>query len=110
MLNKVCIGLIALVAVACGVAGEALAEAEGVLMLLVALAGVVYGAVAIDAEDATAFLAVAIAVGLAAQADALSYINVVGEYLDAMLDVVPVALYSAVASILVMRTKNRLMG
>ena len=111
MLKKVCIAVIAIIAVVHAIAGDGMDDgAAGIMMLLLALAGVVYGIVAVDAEDATAYCAVAIAVGLAAEADVLSNIHVVGEWLDAMLDAVPIALYSGVASILVMRAYNRMMG
>lgn len=111
MLKKVCVGLIVVIALLHGLAGESLGDGmNGVLMLLLAVSGLVYAAVAIDAEDATAFCVVAVAVGLAAQADALSNIHVVGEYLDAILDAVPIALYSGVATILAVRAYNRLTG
>ena len=110
MLKKVCVGLIVLIALVHGLAGSLGDAMDGVLMLLLALSGLVYAAVAIDAEDATAFLVVTVAVGLAADANVLSNIHVVGEYLDAILDAVPIALYSGVATILAVRAYNRLKG
>ena len=109
MLKKICVGLITVLAVIQGLAGLEGGSAE-IVMLLLAVAGVVYGIVGVDAEDATAYCVVALAVGAAAHADVLSHIHVVGAYLDAILDPAVVALYSGVASILAMRTYNRLMG
>ncbi len=108
MATRVTIGLIALVAIIQGLAADAMPE--GIMALLLALLGLVYAFVAIDAEDATAFLVVVLAVGAAAHADVLSHIHVVGEYLDAIVDQVVIALYAGVITILVVRTYNRLKG
>jgi len=75
--------------------------------LALVVLGLVYGAMSVDAEDATAFLAVTIAVGAAAGADVLSNIPQVGAYLDGILDAQAIALYGAVASIIAMRIWNR---
>ena len=108
MATRVTVGLIALVAIIQGLASEAMPE--GIMALLLALLGLVYAFVAIDAEDATAYLVVTLAVGAAAGADVLSHIHVVGEYLDAIVDQVVIALYAGVITILVVRTYNRLKG
>ena len=109
MVTRIVVGLIALVAIVQGLFGESLGL-EAFMMLLLALLGLVYAAVAIDAEDATAFLVVVLAVGAAAGADVLGHINYVGGYLDAILDQVSVALYASVATILAVRIYNRLKG
>lgn len=108
MATRVTVGLIALVAIIQGLASEAMPE--GIMALLLALLGLVYAFVAIDAEDATAYLVVTLAVGAAAGADVLSHIHVVGEHLDAIVDQVVIALYAGVITILVVRTYNRLKG
>ena len=111
MATRITIAAIALVAIIQGLAGDQMAEGVGgVMMLLLVVLGLIYAGVAIDAEDATAFLVVVVAVGLAADANVLSNIHAVGEYLDAILDPVTVALYSGVVTVLVLRTYNRLKG
>ena len=64
----------------------------------------------VDAEDSTNFLVVTLAVGGAAAANALESIHVIGSYLDGILDAQALALWGAVASILVIRIWNRLAG
>ena len=112
MLKKVCVGLIVLIALLQGVGGDAMGDAGGIMMLLLVVAGLVYGAVGIDAEDATGYCTVTIAVALAAHHDVLTHINLadVGMWLDGIMDAASVALLSGVASILAVRTYNRLMG
>ena len=111
MATRITIGLITLVAIIQGLFGDQMAEGMGgVMMLLLAVLGLIYAAVAIDAEDATAFLVVALAVGAAAGADVLNHIHFVGEYLDAIVDQAVVALYAGVITILALRTYNRLKG
>lgn len=107
MLTRVTVGLITALAVIHGLAPDIAAE---VMLLLLALSGLAYAAVAIDAEDPIAFLVVTLAVGAAAQADVLSHIYVVGGYLDAIVDAVVVALYAGVITVLVLRAYNRLKG
>lgn len=109
MLNRVIVGLIALLAIVQGVAGDMMADG-GLMMVVIVLLGIIYGFVGVDAEDATDYLVVTIAVGAAAGADALSAIPAIGSYLDAMLDPASSALYASVASILVIRTVNRIKG
>ncbi|MDE2744133.1 MAG: hypothetical protein OXI58_21255, partial [Gemmatimonadota bacterium] len=72
----------------------------------------IYGAIAIDAEDATAYLAVTIAVGAAASANVLDQeiLDMLGDRLDAIVDQASIALYASVIAILVRRTINRLKG
>ena len=104
-MTRIVVGLIILAAIIEGVA----AGAVPMLPLLLVVLGLVYGWTAVDAEDPTAFLAVAIAVGLAAEtAEVLQLIPAVGGYLDGIVDQVSTALYAGVISVLVARTVNRL--
>ena len=68
MALRIIVGLTALVAIIQGLAGDSIPG--GILMLALVVLGLIYGAIAIDAEDATAYLAVTIAVGAAASMDA----------------------------------------
>jgi len=108
MATRVIAGLAALASLIHGFAPGAVPN-DLVPLALVVL-GIVYGAMAVDAEDATGFLAVAIAVGAASSSDALTNIHTVGGWLDGILDGQALALYGAVATILAMRVVNRLKG
>jgi len=110
MAVRIIIGLMALVAIIQGAAGAPIGG--GILTLALVVLGLIYGAIAIDAEDATAYLAVTIAVGAAASANVLDQdlLNTLGDRLDAIVDQVSIALYAAVITILVRRTINRLKG
>ena len=79
----------------------------GVVPLLLVLCGLAYGVLATDAENPTVYLVVVLAVGAAASADVLSNIHEVGEYLDSILDAVTLPLFASVATILCIRTYNR---
>ncbi len=109
MLTRVIVGLIALLAIIQGIAGDMMADG-GIMMVVIVLLGIIYGFMGVDAENATDFLVVTIAVGAAAGADVLSNIPGIGMHLDAMLDPASSALYASVVSILIMRTVNRLKG
>ena len=106
MATRIIVGLAALASIIEGVAPGAVPS--NLLPLLLVILGLVYGVMAVDAEDATGFLAVTIAVGAAAGADVLSNIPAVGGYLDAILDHQSTALYGAVGAILAIRVWNRL--
>jgi hypothetical protein len=80
----------------------------GLAPLALVILGLLYAIVAVDAEDSTAYLVVAIAVGAAAGADVLSNIPAVGESLDAIVDPIATALYAGVIAILVERGLNRI--
>ena len=82
----------------------------GLVPLALVILGLLYAIVAVDAEDATAYLVVAIAVGAAAGADVLSNIPGIGESLDAIVDPIATALYAGVIAILVERGLNRIKG
>ena len=84
---------------------------SNLLPLALVILGLVYGWTAVDAEDPVAYMAVTIAVGLAAEsAEVLQVIPAVGGHLDGILDQVSMALYAGVISVLVARTMNRLKG
>ena len=108
--NRVVVGLMALAAVLHGVLPEDTIPGNTLPLILV-LAGLVWGYMGVDAEDATAYLAVAIGVGMAGKSDALAdYLPAVGTHLDGILDAASIALYAGVATVLAMRTWNRVKG
>lgn len=108
-MTRIVVGLILLAAIIEGLAPGAVPS--DLLPLAIVVLGLVYGWTAVDAEDPVAFLAVTIAVGLAAEsAEVLQVIPAVGGYLDSIVDQVSMALYAGVISILVARTVNRLKG
>ena len=114
MALRIIVGLMALVAIIQGLAQDPVEDpiAGGILTLALVVLGLVYGAIAIDAEDATAYLAVTIAVGAAASANVLDQdlLDMIGDRLDAIVDQVSIALYAGVITILIRRTINRLKG
>ena len=109
MEKRIVVGLVVLAAVVGGLAG-AVIPADIIPTALVVL-GLWYGWRFIDAEDATDYLAVAIAVGAAAHGDVLQAAGLAGPvavYLDSILDQMATALLSGVVSVLVARAINRL--
>jgi hypothetical protein len=106
MATRIIVGLSLLLAVVETLAPGALLSSMVVMMAL-AILGLLYGHMAIDAEDATGYLAVTIAVGAASGMEVLSNIPAVGSYLDGIMKMVSVVLYAGVASILVKRVKAR---
>jgi hypothetical protein len=113
MALRIIVGLTALVAIIQGLAGASIEGGiGGILMLALVVLGLVYGAMAIDAEDATAYLAVTIAVGAAASANVLDQdlLDMIGDRLDAIVDQASIALYAGAITILIRRTINRLKG
>ena len=108
MALRIIVALIVLVAIVQGLAADLVPG--GILPLALVVLGLLYAIVAIDAEDATAYLVVAIAVGAAAGADVLSNIPGIGESLDAIVDPIATALYAGVIAILVERGVNRIKG
>ncbi|MXW35023.1 MAG: hypothetical protein F4X11_07300 [Acidobacteria bacterium] len=107
MATRVIVGLTLLAAILALVPAANPGGAMGILLVLLGLA---YAYVAIDAEDASAYLIVVLAVGAAAGADVLSAIPTVGMYLDGILDGLSTALYASVATIAALRIVNRLKG
>ena len=108
MLTRIIVGLAALAAIVEGVAPGVVPE--NILPLALVILGLIYGAMCVDAEDSTNFLVVTLAVGGAAASNALDSVHVIGGYLDGILDAQALALWGAVASILVIRIWNRLAG
>ena len=108
MLNKILIGLGALLALVVGFAPDLIPA--NITMLVFVLGGIVYAAIAVDAEDSNTYLIVTIAVGAAAGADALSNIPAIGAQLDGAMGAIGTALNGGVATILAMRIVNRLKG
>ena len=108
MVNRIIIGLIVVLAIIQGLAADAIPM--GIVPLVLVLLGLVYGGMAVDAEDATAYLVVALAVGAAGDADVLSNIQGIGASLDAIVDPIVTALYASVIAVFAMRTFNRIKG
>ena len=106
MPTKIIIGASIIISIIHGLAGDAVPG--GILPLLLVLLGLVYGVMAVDAEDPVAFLVLAIAFGAASSADVLDHIHFIGTYLDNILDPLAMVLYGGVVSILLMRAWNRL--
>ena len=98
----------ALVAIVLAVAPDG--NTGNALMIVLVLLGLAYPVVALNAEDATSFLVVVLAVGAAAGADVLSNIPAIGTYLDGILDGLSTSLYAAVATIAAIRVTNRVKG
>ena len=107
MATRVIAGLILLAAILSVVPAANPGDAMGILLVLLGLA---YAFVAIDAEDATAYLVVVVAVGAAAGSDVLNTIPAVGMYLDGILGGLSTALYASVATIAAIRVTNRIKG
>ena len=105
MATRIIVGLIVLISL---VQGLATVDSAGILPLALVVLGLIYGAMAVDAEDATSFLVVALAVGAAAQADVLNNIQAIGAHLDAVVRQLSVALYAGVVTVLVKRILSRL--
>lgn len=78
--------------------------------LLMVLIGIVYAVMNVDAEDATNYLVVAIAVGGMTGADVLSHIPAVGMQLDMAFDALATAMWAGVATVAATRLFNRIKG
>lgn len=78
--------------------------------LLMVVIGIVYAVMTVDAEDATTYLVVAIAVGGMTGADVLSNIPAVGMQLDMAFDALATALWAGVATVAATRIFNRIKG
>lgn len=82
----------------------------GLLPLVLAVLGLAYGFMTLDAEDSTMFVGVAIGLGIASQADVLSNIHFIGSYLDAIMDQLSVLYLSSVMAIVATRVYTRVKG
>ena len=105
MVVRIIVGLIVVLAIIQGLAAGAIPE--NIVSIALVILGLVYGGMALDAEDATSFLVVALAVGAAAGADVLSNIPAAGEKLDAIVDPITIALYAGVITVFAKRVWNR---
>ena len=92
-----------------GLAPNALLDGT-VVGLLLAILGLLYAHLAVDAEDATGFLAVAIAVGAASSASVLGHIPAIGGHLDAIMAPISTVLYAGVVTVLVKKVVARISG
>lgn len=108
MASRIIVGLVIILAIVQGLLPDAIPG--GLVPLALVILGLLYAIVAIDAEDSTAYLVVALAVGAAAGADVLSNIPAAGEKLDAIVDPIATALYAGVIAILVAKGVNRIKG
>ncbi len=108
MLTRIIVAVVAILAIVKAFAPGI--QDAGAIGILLVIAGLVYAAVAVNAEDATAYLVVAVAVGASAGADVLNAIPLIGGQLDAIVGHISTALYSGVVTVLAVRTVNRLKG
>ena len=108
MASRIIVSLIAALAIIQGLAADAVSME--LVSLAVVILGLAYAVVAIDADGETAYLIVALAVGAAAGADALSGIPQLGAHLDAIVDPISTALYAGVITILVRGIINQFKG
>ena len=76
MASRIIVGLVILLAIVQGLLPDAIPG--GLVPLALVILGLLYAIVAVDAEDATAYLVVALAVGAAAGSDVLSHIQGIG--------------------------------
>lgn len=119
MVSRILVGLSVVIALLMGFAPGTVPMDSFLLVII----GIVYAAMNIDPEDATGFLVVAIALGMATGDHAiaghamddhmmhhhgvLTHIPVIGEQLNGALGGISVTLYAAVATIVAMRIFNR---
>jgi hypothetical protein len=82
MATRIIVGLTVIAAIVQGLWPDLVPE--NILPLVIVVLGLAYGVLCLDAEDATAYLAVAIAVGGASATDVLGHIHVIGSHLDAI--------------------------
>ncbi len=110
MANKVILGLVALLAIVMAVAPDLDGNTGGLLAIALVVLGVAHAVMSVDAEDATGFLALAIAAGAAAGADVFGAIPAIGGYLDGIADGLSTALYAGALTVLGTQVVNRLKG
>lgn len=108
MLTRILVAVVAVVALLKAFAPNL--EDGGALGIVLVIAGVVYAATDINAEEATDFLVVAVAASVAAGADVLGAIPGIGGHLDIIIDQISVALSASIGTILIMRVVNRIKG
>ena len=104
MAVRAIVGLTFLVAIL--IAVVPLPDVRSSLSPLLVVLGLLYGALAVDAEDATNYLVFVVAAGAAANSDVLAFLPAVGTTLNAIIEGVTTSLYASVASILVVRATH----
>lgn len=105
-MQRILVGLVALLAVLEGFAAGMVPMAG----LLIVLAGLVYGAMNVDAESPSDYVLVALGAHIAASSDVLNSIPAVGMQLDGIVGGLSMALTAGVVSVVALRTVNRLKG
>ena len=108
MENRIIFGLIAIAAIVQGLAAGSVPM--NLLPLALVVLGLVYGVRGVDAEDPAGVLSVVIATALAAKADVLSNIQVIGVHLDGILDQLAVAYLAIAVAVVCVRVVNRVKG
>ena len=105
MVNRILVALVALLAIVKAFAPDL--QDAGVIGIVVVVAGLAYAALAVNAEEATDYLVVAVAVAIAAKANVLGAIPGIGGQLDAIVDTISMALTAGIITVLAVRTINR---
>ncbi len=107
MATRIIVGLAVIAAIVHGLGPDLVPN--NILPLALVLLGLVYGVMCLDSEDATGYLALAIAVAAASETNVLNHIHYIGSYLDAIVDGIGMALLGGVVAVLALRTWNRIM-
>ena len=108
MVNRILVALVVVLAIVKAVAPDL--QDAGVIGIIVVVAGLAYAAMAVNAEEATDYLVVAVAVAIAAKANVLGAIPGIGGHLDAIVDTISMALTAGIVTVLAVRTINRVKG
>lgn len=108
MENRIIFGLIAIAAIVEGLAAGSVPM--NLLPLALVVLGLVYGVRGVDAEDPAGVLTVVIATAVAADANVLSNIQMIGGHLDSILDQLAVAYLAVAAAVVSVRVVNRVKG
>jgi len=108
MANKIMVGLGALLALVIGFAPDLIPA--NIAAIILVLGGIVYGALEVDASDASGYLICTIAVVTLAGSDALGGIPAIGMQLDGAVGAIATGMNGGVATVLAMGIVNRLKG
>ena len=108
MENRIIFGLLAIAAIVEGLAAGSVPM--NLLPLALVVLGLIYGVRGVDAEDPAGVLSVVIATAIAADANVLSNIQVIGGHLDSILDQVAVAYLAVAVAVVGVRVINRVKG
>ena len=104
MAGKVIVGLVALAAILNAVPGVP----GDMVMLALVILGLIHGYMGVDEDSASNFAIGAVALAAAGQLDVMSNIQMIGGFLDAIVDGLVVAALSAVVTRAVLRVVNAL--